>query len=205
MNEAVMSVTDTVRFTVVAACVVLLVASAGCNRDDAPPATSSAGLKGQQTGTPSPLAARTLKPLERQEPKRTPTRADTEKGAEANEPAYDPVAIQTEAEPSGGGAPLTVNFSAEGEGGPPGLHYQWDFGDGSAPSRFLKTSHTYQAAGEYTATFSVTGPGVEESNEESIDVDDEAFDLDIDADPDIGIVPLTVQFSAVIDDDEPGP
>jgi PKD repeat protein len=187
-------------------CVCAAVVAAGCSHDDAPAASSAAAEKGAKTATPAPLAAGTLKAAAKVEPHSTPTRTGNEAAGEAAEdPGYDPVVVRTEAEPNSGGAPLTVAFNAEIEGGPPGLRYRWDFGDGSAPTSRLQTEHTYRSPGEYTAVFTVTGPGVQESSEESIDVDEEGFDLEIEADPDIGTAPLSVQFSAVIDEDEPGP
>jgi PKD repeat protein len=201
-----MRVADLSWYIAVAVWACAAVVSSSCSRDDAPAASSAAAEKGMKTTTPSPLAAGTLKAGEKVEAHLTPTRASVEDtGGEANDAGYDPVVVRTEADPNTGGTPLTVAFSAEVEGGPPGLRYRWDFGDGSAPTNRLQAEHTYRAAGEYTAIFTVTGPGVQESNEESIDVDEDGFDLEIEADPDVGPAPLTTRFSAVIDEDEPGP
>jgi PKD repeat protein len=65
--------------------------------------------------------------------------------------------------------------------------------------------HTYANPGEYTAKFSVIGSGVGQSREISINVSGGGFACEIEADPDIGVVPLTVRFHAVLDDDAPVP
>jgi PKD repeat protein len=113
--------------------------------------------------------------------------------------------ISASGEPDSGGVPLTVAFSAEIQGGPPDLSYRWDFGDNSAPAYQLNAQHTYRSVGDFTATLTVSGAGAEETDDVSIQVSEEGFDVSIDADPDIGKPPLTVQFSAVLDDDLPGP
>ncbi len=57
-----------------------------------------------------------------------------------------------------GTAPLTVNFDGSASTAPAGSTYEWDFGDGSSASG-VSASHTYAAAGVYTAVLSVTTPG----------------------------------------------
>jgi PKD repeat protein len=116
-----------------------------------------------------------------------------------------PLSVNVDADPESGGAPLTVSFTAEVEGGPGGLRYRWDFGDSTPPVRQLRAEHTYQQPGEYTATFSVAGPDVDETREVSIDVSEEGFEFDLDTDTDIGTAPLTVEFTASLDEDLPGP
>ena len=56
------------------------------------------------------------------------------------------------ASPTSGGAPLTVNFDGRASSDPAGLALSasWIFGDGGAGSG-LQTSHSYGAAGNYTA------------------------------------------------------
>ena len=46
-----------------------------------------------------------------------------------------------------------VRFSSAGSGG---VSYRWDFGDNSAPSTEANPTHTYPAAGNYTARLTVT-------------------------------------------------
>jgi PKD repeat protein len=68
-----------------------------------------------------------------------------------------PVAIAS-ATPTSGTAPLTVSFNGSSSYDPDGgaLTYSWNFGDGSALSSAANPSHTYTAAGNYTATLTVT-------------------------------------------------
>jgi PKD repeat protein len=71
-----------------------------------------------------------------------------------------PIAIAS-ATPTSGTAPVTVNFNGSGSYDPDGgaLTYSWNFGDGSAASTVANPSHVYNAAGNYTATLTVTDPG----------------------------------------------
>ena len=61
------------------------------------------------------------------------------------------------ANPSSGSAPLTVNFDGSASSDPDNdpLTYEWDFGDGSMNGSGATTAHTYQDAGNYTATLTV--------------------------------------------------
>lgn len=71
-------------------------------------------------------------------------------------PPGPPVAVAT-AEPMSGQAPLTVNFDGSGSYDPDGriMSYAWDFGDNTNGSGVAVT-HTYAAAGAYTATLTTT-------------------------------------------------
>jgi PKD repeat protein len=62
-------------------------------------------------------------------------------------------AISTSA--TSGLAPLTVSFSGAGSSGTI-QSYEWDFGDGSAVATGASVSHSYSAAGNYSATLKVT-------------------------------------------------
>jgi PKD repeat protein len=116
------------------------------------------------------------------------------------------LSVSASGDPDSGGVPLTVNFTADVQGGSSDLRYRWDFGDNSPPATQLTTQHTYRSPGDFTATLTVTGPDAEDSDDVSIQVSEEGFDVSIDADPDVGKPPLTVHFSAVLDDeDQPGP
>ena len=59
--------------------------------------------------------------------------------------------------PTSGAAPLTVAFSSAGSRDPDGdaLSYKWEFGDGQS-STAANPSHTYTAAGNYTAKLTVS-------------------------------------------------
>ncbi len=61
------------------------------------------------------------------------------------------------ATPTSGDAPLNVSFNGSGSSDPDGsiVSYAWNFGDGSTGSG-VSTSHTYNSAGNYTATLIVT-------------------------------------------------
>ena len=117
----------------------------------------------------------------------------------------DSLWISASGDPDTGGVPLTVSFTGETQGGPGDLRYRWDFGDNSPPAFQLNTQHTYRSVGDFTATLTVSGPGAEETDDVYVQVAEEGFDVSIDADPDIGKPPLAVHFSAVLDDDLPGP
>ena len=67
-----------------------------------------------------------------------------------------PVAMAAATSATTGPAPLTVSFSAAGSNDPDGaiVRYQWTFGDGTT-SLLVNPNHTY-AAGNYSATLTVT-------------------------------------------------
>ena len=170
----------------------------GCSQSDesdaAPATAKQATPKRSPTGTEATPALRT--------PRRATVATPL---ADSEGPQYEPVFITTTAEPDEGGVPLTVAFAAEVEGGPPNMRFRWDFGDTSAPAYGLHAQHTYRTAGDFTAVFSATGYGVEETDEVYVQVSEEGFDVSIDAAPDTGRPPLTVQFTASLDDDLVGP
>ncbi|MGD8626067.1 MAG: PKD domain-containing protein, partial [Anaerolineae bacterium] len=121
---------------------------------------------------------------------------EAEGGGTPNQP---PVAVAS-ADPQSGMAPLTVQFSADGSSDPDGtiVAYAWTFGDGSASSEANPT-YTYNGAGTYQVTLTVTDDGgataddtltidVSQANQPPVAV--------ASADPQSGMAPLTVQFSA---------
>lgn len=59
------------------------------------------------------------------------------------------------ADPAGGTVPVTVRFSGSSDGGCLPASYSWDFRDGSFSSD-RNPSHTYETAGNYAATLTVT-------------------------------------------------
>ncbi|MFD0636564.1 PKD domain-containing protein [Catenulispora yoronensis] len=66
-----------------------------------------------------------------------------------------PLSAKATGTPSTGNAPLAVTFTGTATGGTAPYSYKWTFGDG-ATSTAQNPSHTYTAAGTYTATLTVT-------------------------------------------------
>ncbi|WDT74348.1 MAG: PKD domain-containing protein [Candidatus Manganitrophus sp.] len=64
------------------------------------------------------------------------------------------------ASPTSGSAPLAVSFNASASSDPDGsiATFSWNFGDGTTGSG-VTTGHTYQTAGTFTATLTVTDNG----------------------------------------------
>ncbi len=67
-----------------------------------------------------------------------------------------PPVAQFSGTPTSGNAPLLVNFTDLSSGSVTG--WSWDFGD-TGTSNAQNPSHTYAAAGTYTVSLTVTGPG----------------------------------------------
>jgi len=67
-----------------------------------------------------------------------------------------PLSASAHGSPSTGNAPLTVNFTGSATGGTAPYTYSWNFGDGTATSTAQNPSHTYNSAGTFTATLTVT-------------------------------------------------
>jgi PKD repeat protein len=66
-----------------------------------------------------------------------------------------PLTASAAASPTTGNAPLGVNFTSSATGGTTPYSYSWAFGDGGT-STAQNPAHTYNAAGTYTATVTVT-------------------------------------------------
>ncbi len=111
------------------------------------------------------------------------------------DPPPPPVA-DFSAKPLSGVSPLAVNFSNLSTGAI--SSYAWNFGDGVSSS-LANPSHTYTAAGGYTVTLTVSGPGgsnnktktnyIHVSDPNSVPV------ADFSATPRFGNKPLTVNFT----------
>ncbi len=66
--------------------------------------------------------------------------------------------VIVDADPDFGAPPLTVNFTTETDCTGSPVTFSWDFGDGTKGGNDPKPSHTYQKAGDYIATVTVTAP-----------------------------------------------
>ena len=78
-----------------------------------------------------------------------------------------PLSAGAAATPTSGQVPLNVAFTGTATGGTPAYAYSWNFGDGSAASTVANPSHTYSAAGTYSATLTVTDSSVPAKNASS--------------------------------------
>ena len=67
-----------------------------------------------------------------------------------------PLTVSCRATPNTGDAPLRVDFAASAAGGPGSYEYAWDFGDGGEGSPNPSPAHTYETAGDYEASVTVT-------------------------------------------------
>ena len=96
------------------------------------------------------------------------------------------------ATPTTGTAPLTVAFTDSSSGSI--TSYSWTFGDGGTSS-LQNPSHTYNAAGTYTASLTVTGAGGSDTASATITVNAPAPLASFSASPTSGFAPLSVSFT----------
>ncbi|MGW4527521.1 PKD domain-containing protein [Amycolatopsis sp. NPDC004378] len=111
-----------------------------------------------------------------------------------------PLSATAGASPTTGNAPLTVSFTGSATGGSAPYAYSWNFGDGSAASTAQNPSHTYNAAGNYTATLTVTDSAspphtATSSVAVAVGAVGQPLAASASAAPTSGQVPLTVAFS----------
>jgi PKD repeat protein/subtilisin family serine protease len=109
--------------------------------------------------------------------------------------APGPVAASFTANPTSGQTPLAVQFTDQSSG--PVTSWNWSFGDG-ATSSTQSPSHTYNSAGNFTATLAVTGSGGQTSRvSQTITVTSPPppVTASFTATPSSGQAPLTVQFA----------
>ena len=112
-------------------------------------------------------------------------------------PLVSPTADFT-ADPTSGAAPLLVVFTPTVSG--PVESYWWDFGDGMT-STAEAPSHIYTAAGVYTVSLTVDGPGGSATATKAsyISVSTPAPPAaDFTASPTSGTAPLTVTFTSIV-------
>jgi glucose/arabinose dehydrogenase len=119
----------------------------------------------------------------------------------------NPIAKAT-GNPTSGGRPLTVAFSSAGSSDPEGgaLTYRWTFGDGGTSTQANPT-YTYNTAGNYTATLTVTDPtGLTGSANVQISVGNTAptVNLQSPADGQLFSFGDTVPFQVTVTDPEDG-
>jgi len=98
--------------------------------------------------------------------------------------------------PTSGVAPLAVSFADASSGNV--ASYSWSFGDG-ATSSLQNPSHTYTAAGTFTVTLTVTGPGgsdaLTRTNYIAVSAPPVPPTASFSATPTAGTNPLTVSFT----------
>ncbi|MBN2543838.1 PKD domain-containing protein [bacterium] len=109
----------------------------------------------------------------------------------------DPPVALFDCIPSSGKYPLTVSFDASSSYDPDGtiVSWTWNFGDGNSGTG-VNVSHTYLNQGDYTATLTVTDNSGRTSNRSKIiqvTLGEPPVAV-INAEPIIGIPPLTVTF-----------
>ena len=101
--------------------------------------------------------------------------------------------------PTTGKEPLTVLFSSAGSSDSDGtiVSYAWDFGDGGSSTQ-ANPSHTYTAAGTYTATLTVTdnAGGSNTATVQTVVTPNQAPTAAASGTPTTGKEPLTVLFSS---------
>jgi PKD repeat protein len=114
-----------------------------------------------------------------------------------NPPANQAPTVDAAANPVAGKPPLMVQFSAAGSD-PDGdaLTYAWEFGDGST-SFVQNPTHTYTAAGTYTAKVTVTDArGLTASDTIVVTAGNRAPTVDLQATPTSGAAGMNVTFTA---------
>jgi PKD repeat protein len=121
-----------------------------------------------------------------------------------------PVAVAS-ASPASGNAPLKVNFTGSNSSDPDGsiASYVWNFGDGASSTMLANPQHTYDNAGNFTATLTVTdNHGLSSSASVAITAIASANNQPpvavASASPTSGTAPLTVNFTGANSSDPDG-
>ncbi len=105
-----------------------------------------------------------------------------------------PLLAKFDSDVTKGVLPLTVNFSDSSQGNI--KNRAWDFGDGTT-STLRNPSHTYENAGSYTVSLTVSGPDTSATitKKDYIAVYKTAIIANFGSDISSGVLPLTVSFS----------
>jgi PKD repeat protein len=111
-----------------------------------------------------------------------------------------PLSAAAAGTPTTGNAPLPVSFTGSATGGTAPYSYSWNFGDGSAASTAQNPSHTYNSAGTFTATLTVTDHSTPAKTATAtvavtVSVVGNPLAATASATPTSGQVPLTVAFT----------
>jgi hypothetical protein len=146
------------RALVIAALAAAFGGCGGCNGNKAPTSTPA-----QPAATEAAPAAAPATQQQGEAPK-----AAAPAGADSEVDCF----VIVDAEPDFGAPPLKVNFITEIDCTGQPVTYSWDFGDGTKGGNDPKPAHTYEKAGDYVATVTVTAPdGGTGSDEIDITVD----------------------------------
>ncbi len=110
-----------------------------------------------------------------------------------------PLQLSFVASPTAGIAPLAISFASTVSGGLRPYTYAWAFGDGGSSSQANPT-HTYQVAGTYTVTLTVTDAGQRSSAKSLEVVAASPLRMSLSANPTSGVAPLSVTFTSTVRD-----
>ena len=125
----------------------------------------------------------------------TPTHATATKTFTITVSAPGGLTCSASSYPTSGTAPLTVSFSGSATGGTTPYTYSWAFGDGGT-STSQNPSHTYNSAGTYTVTFTVTDAATHTCSKSlTITVSAPGMSCSASASTTSGTAPLTVNFT----------
>ncbi len=108
-----------------------------------------------------------------------------------------PLSASATGSPTNGNAPLTENFTGSATGGTAPYTFSWNFGDGTT-STTQNPSHTYNAAGTFTATLTVTDSAAKTATSQvttTVSAIGNPLAATASATPTSGQVPLSVAFS----------